>query len=121
MASSFPTFSALPLDPNGPPGNAWGRFGPDDNIGMLNLLTPSVVTNAALEIKTGLRVSLDWPLDKPKHPSYGRPGFSHEIRNRKKGTGIRVVNDDHVSFNTQSSSQWDGFRHFGMYSFPETG
>jgi hypothetical protein len=115
--TSFPSFSELPLDPVGPPGNAWGRFGPDDHLGMLNLLTPSVVSRAAEEIKTGIRISLDWPLTVPKYASFGRANVRHEIVNRDKGTGLRVVNDDILSFNTQSSTQWDGFRHFGMISW----
>lgn len=109
----FPFFSSLPLDPNGPPGNAWGRFGLNDELGMLNLLTPAVVARAAQEITTGIRVSLDWPLNKPRRPSYGRPGLNHKIINRPKGSDLRVVNDDMVTFNTQISTQWDGFRHFG--------
>src|SRR5271168_3304411 len=109
----FPPFSSLPLDPNGPPGNAWGHFGATDSLGMLNLLTPLVVARAAQEIKTGIRVSLDWPLNMPKYPSFGRPVVKHEIINRPRGEGLRVVNDDLLSFNTQSSTQWDGFRHFG--------
>ena len=28
----------------------------------------------------------------------------------------RTVNDDHLDFNTQGSSQWDGFRHYGYQS-----
>lgn len=112
----FPPFSSLPLDPSGPPGNAWGRFGPDDRLGMLNLLTPAVVARAAEEIKTGIRVSLDWPLTKPKYPSHGRPPFKHEIVNRARGPELRVVNDDVLTFNTQASTQWDGFRHFGKMS-----
>lgn len=111
---SYSPFSSLPLDPNGPDGNAWGRFGPTDELGMLNLLTPAVVASAAKEIISGVRISLDWPLNKPFYPSYGRTPFQHEIRNRPKGESLRVVNDDLVSFNTQGSSQWDGFRHFGM-------
>jgi hypothetical protein len=114
MEVSFPPFSALPLDPSGPPGNAWGRFGLDDQLGMLNLLTPSVVSRAAEEIKTGIRVSLDWPLTMPKYPIFGRPQVKHEIFSRARGPGLRVVNDDILSFNTQSSTQWDGFRHFGI-------
>jgi len=110
----FPPFSSLPLDPNGPPGNAWGHFGATDSLGMLNLLTPLVVARAAQEIKTGIRVSLDWPLNKPLYPSYKRQPFHHELINRAKGEELRVVNDDHLSFNTQCSSQWDGFRHFGV-------
>lgn len=111
---SFPPFSSLPLSRDGPRGNAWGRFGTDDNLGMLNLLTPAVVAAAAREIKTGDRVSLDWPLNKPLHPSYGRAAFHHEVVNRGKDGQMRAINDDILNFNTQCSSQWDGFRHFGM-------
>ena len=83
---------------------------------MLNLLTPAVVARAAQEIKTGLRVSLDWPLNKPLYPSFGRAAFKHNIINRAKdgGDALRCVNDDWVGFNTQAGSQWDGFRHCGM-------
>ena len=106
-----PPFSSLPLDPSGPPGNAWGRFGSADQLGMLNLLTPTVVAAAAKEIVSGVRISLDWPLDRPVYPCFGRDQFKHEIRQR--GASNRVVNDDILTFNTQISSQWDGFRHYG--------
>jgi hypothetical protein len=109
----FPPFSALPLQADGPRGNAWGRFGTMDSLGMLNLLTPKVVIQAAGEIKSGERVSLDWPLNKPMYPSYKRLAFRHEIINKSNGEALRVVNDDLLTFNTQCSSQWDGFRHFG--------
>lgn len=109
-----PPFSSLPLDSNGPPGNAWGRFGVTDQLGMLNLLTPAVVAAAAKEIISGVRISLDWPLNKPSHPSYGRDPCIHEIKQR--GGPDRVVNDDILTFNTQSSTQWDGFRHYGALS-----
>lgn len=115
-ATDFPPFSSLPLLPSGPRGNAWGRFGSTDVLGMLNLLTPEVVAAAALDVKTGERISLDWPLNKPLHPSYKRPAFQHQVINRAKGEELRVVNDDFLAFNTQSSSQWDGFRHFGKLS-----
>lgn len=110
-----PPFSALPLSAGGPRGNAWGRFGPSDSLGMLNLLTPPVVAAAAREIETGERVSLDWPLNKPLHPSYKRSTFHHQVINRAAGEELRVVNDDVLTFNTQSSSQWDGFRHYGKF------
>ncbi len=86
---------------------------------MLNLLTPPVVAAAALEIHTGERVSLDWPLNKPFWPSYKRTAFYHQVINRAKGEGLRVVNDDVLAFNTQSSSHWDGFRHFGRFNYSE--
>jgi hypothetical protein len=31
------------------------------------------------------------------------------------------VNDDHVSFNTQTSTQVDGFRHYPYQNYPEEG
>ena len=110
----LPRFDALPLDPNGPEGNAWGLFGSDDQLGMLNLLTPETIAAAAQEIQTGVRISLDWTLDKPSHPSFNRAPFQHTIKNKAP----RCVYDDILTFNTQSSSQWDGFRHYGRCQLP---
>jgi len=114
MPPSRPPFSDLPLDKNGPPGNAWGLYGPNDELGALNLITPSTVRAAAQEIQTGDRVSLDWYLNLPSHPSFGRPPFIWKMENRRHPDGTkRIVNDDHLDMNTQGSSQWDGFRHYG--------
>lgn len=118
MSSSLPPrppFSSLPLDPNGPPGNAWGLYGKDDRLGALNLLTPAIVAAAAAsEIKTGERVSLDWSLNNPSQPSFDRTPFESKLVNRAHPSGEkRTVNDDILHFNTQCSSQWDGFRHYG--------
>lgn len=104
-----PRFPALPLDPQGPRGNAWGRFGTKDQLGMLNLLTPEVVAAAGAEIQTGVRISLDWSMDMPTYPSFERSPFEHRLVNRK----LNSINDDILTFNTQCSSQWDGFRHYG--------
>lgn len=102
-------FEDLPLNLEGPPGNAWGRFGAEDELGTLNLITPDVIVSAAQEIKTGVRISLDWPLSMPSYPSFGRNPFHHEIVHRTPN----CINDDVLAFNTQSSTQWDGFRHYG--------
>jgi hypothetical protein len=112
LAPTHPPFSSLPLDSNGPPGNAWGRYGTADQLGTLNLLRPPVVAAAANEVVSGVRISLDWPLNKPSYPSYGRDPCTHKIKQR--GGPDRVVNDDILTFNTQSSTQWDGFRHYGL-------
>ncbi len=115
IMQQIPPFEALPLRKDGPPGNAWGLFGDDDQLGRLNFLTPAVVKSAASEIQTGTRVSLDWDLDKPKVPGYGSQTFRHQIINKAPST----ENDDAVAFNTQGGSQWDGLRHFGK-SLPST-
>lgn len=109
----LPTFDDLPLDKNGPPGNAWGLWGPDDQLGRLNLLTPETVRAAASEIREGIRISLDWPLDKISHPPFGRQALEHRILNKAPMT----MNDDVITLNTQSSTQWDGFRHYGEYHY----
>ncbi|KAF1838383.1 hypothetical protein BDW02DRAFT_585870 [Decorospora gaudefroyi] len=109
-----PPFKELPLDKNGPPGNAWGLYGANDELGALNMITPSVVKAAAQEIQTGDRVSLDWYLNLPSHPSFNRPAFKWTLKNKTHPNGSkRIVNDDHLDMNTQGSSQWDGFRHYG--------
>jgi hypothetical protein len=109
-----PPFADLPLDKDGPPGNAWGLYGKDDELGALNLITKETVKAAAQEVRTGDRVSLDWYLNLPSFPSFGRPPFGWKMENRSHPDGTkRTVNDDHLDINTQSSSQWDGFRHYG--------
>jgi hypothetical protein len=111
---SRPPFADLPLDKSGPPGNAWGLYSPNDELGALNMITPSTVKEAAKEIQTGFRVSLDWYLNLPSHPSFNRPPFKWTLKNKAHSNGTkRTVNDDHVDMNTQGSSQWDGLRHYG--------
>ena len=106
----IPAFSSLPLRPDGPHGNAWGLFGADDNIGRLNLLTPETTKAAIGEIQDGVRISTDWPLDGMRQqPCFGRKPFEQTIINKAP----RSVNDDVLVLNTQISSQWDGFRHYG--------
>ncbi|KAJ5261029.1 hypothetical protein N7478_011624 [Penicillium angulare] len=109
MSTSKPSFDSLPLQQDGPRGNAWGLFGDQDQLGKLNLLTPENTIAAAREITDGVRVSTDWALDSMAIPCFGRSAFQHTVKNKAP----RPVNDDVLTFNTQSSSQWDGFRHYG--------
>lgn len=105
-------FSALPLHKGDPPHSAWGRWGPADQLGTLNYLTAELVANTARsEIQTGERVGLDMPLDffDPVPAGKERAQFKRELVDYKPV----VVNDDVITLNTQSSSQWDSFRHFG--------
>ena len=110
MTTPVPPFSSLPLDPSGPHHNAWGLYGPNDQLGTLNRLSPDIVKAAASEITTGIRIGLDWPLDAQADlPFFGRQAFHKEVYAKPP----RTVNDDIWTFNTQSSTQWDGLRHFG--------
>ena len=103
-----PSFDSLPLRKDGPAGNASGLFGDNDECGIFNLLNPAIVVKAASEICDGVRVSTDWPLNRMSRPCFGRAPLKHEITTKT----ARAVNDDTLTFNTQSSSQWDGFRHY---------
>ncbi|EXJ81120.1 hypothetical protein A1O3_07408 [Capronia epimyces CBS 606.96] len=106
-------FSSLPLskEPAAARLNAWGAYGGRDELGFLNRQTASTVAAAAAsEIRMGVRVTVDAPLDfLGTKPLFGRQAFHKEVYQKAP----RVVHDDTWSFNTQGSSQWDGLRHFG--------
>ncbi|OCL05782.1 hypothetical protein AOQ84DRAFT_298293 [Glonium stellatum] len=107
---NLPRYSDLPLNKGDPFRSAWGLYGKDDQLGFLNRLTDEVVLEAAKEIKTGTRISLNWPMDAQGDiPFFGRQTFHKNVYPKPP----RIVNDDTWTFNTQSSSQWDGLRHFG--------
>jgi len=48
-----------------PPGSTWGDWGPDDQLGRLNLLTPDKVLKGVAEVKDGKTFCLSLPLDYP--------------------------------------------------------
>ncbi|KAK8161060.1 hypothetical protein BKA80DRAFT_332886 [Phyllosticta citrichinensis] len=108
--SSLLPFSALPLREGDPHHSAWGLYGEDDQLGFLNRLTDDVVLAAAGEIKSGVRISLNWPLDaQGDTPFFGRQVFHQHVYQKPP----RIVHDNVWTFNSQCSSQWDGLRHFG--------
>jgi hypothetical protein len=105
----LPTFDELPIKPHYPPRSAWGLFGDDDQIGMLNLLTPDRVANAAKLVQTGEVYALSWDLELPHPPLFGRQVLRHSINRRRHN----VHDDVYDNFNTQSAAQWDGLTHYG--------
>ena len=111
----LPAFAELPVKPEYPPHSAWGVFGDDDQIGTLNLLTPERVTAAARLVEKGQVFAMNWELEQPHPPLFNRSTLRHTIHRRRKN----VFDDLYDNFNTQSSSQWDGLRHFGhrLYGF----
>lgn len=113
-ATNFPTIHELPEISGAPKYAAW-FWGEDDYLGRINLLTPArVKAAAAAEIKTGEMARTDLPLHIPEQPAFGRQAFKHEIKALRPG----LAYDDTYSLNTQSGTQWDGFRHVAD---PETG
>ncbi|KIW81682.1 hypothetical protein Z517_04708 [Fonsecaea pedrosoi CBS 271.37] len=107
-SDSLPKLSELETKPGAPPQSAW-FWGENDELGRLNLLTPRRVASAARLIQTGERVGLNFPAELPNPPFFGREPFKHKLKQ-----SVEYGFDDLHDMNTQSGSQWDGFRHVGM-------
>lgn len=103
------SFDDLPLRKGGPPFSAWELYGPDDELGSLNLLTAETTQAAATEIKIGIRICLDLPINFSLRPSHARLPLTHEVLRKDP----RLVHDDEIHLNTQIFTQWDKFRHYG--------
>lgn len=110
-----------------PEGSNWGDFGPDDQLGRLNLLTPERVKAAAREIQSGLSFCLSLPLDYPggsvlnprRQPPQLRPTqrdgmpYMNFPLARVDRNATDVISDDQVLMSLQYSTQWDGLGHVG--------
>jgi len=81
-------------------------WGPDDVFGCLNLLTPAGVASAIADVTEGKVFNLNLELELPDPPLFSRSAFEHIVH----GSGIGH-DDELTGWNTQRSSQWDGFRH----------
>ncbi len=111
-----------------PEGSNWGDFGPDDERGRLNLLTPEKVRQGVAEVREGRSFCLSLPLDLPggnllnsaRHPPQRFATRTPEGTDRyllRIGEAnpdfSDVVNDDRVMIHTQYSTQWDSLAHVG--------
>ncbi len=111
-----------------PDGSTWGDWGPDDERGRLNLLTPEAVLRGVAEVKTGKTFCLSLPLDYPGgnvvNPRRNPPELRPTLRNGKPNmtyplrcddpTATDVVCDDQVLLTLQYSTQWDSLAHVGQ-------
>ncbi|KZT11175.1 uncharacterized protein LAESUDRAFT_754863 [Laetiporus sulphureus 93-53] len=108
LPEKLPTFDELPSFHN-LTGCAWDVWGKDDELGTVNLLTEDVVKEAAKEIKSGKTICLNWPVNFPNKPMFQRQPPHLEMWSKWP-----AVHDDALHINTQSGTQWDGLRHFGI-------
>ncbi|EIM82290.1 uncharacterized protein STEHIDRAFT_102776 [Stereum hirsutum FP-91666 SS1] len=105
----LPSFDELPKYRNFV-GCAWDVWGPNDQLGTINLLTEGVVKRGAQEeVRTGKTVALNWPINFPAKPFFNRKAPEH--RTWMKAFTVR---DDELHINTQSGTQWDGMKHFPL-------
>jgi hypothetical protein len=100
----FPPLLSLPFRTGDPPGAIWGFYeslsdseskaSKPDELGALNLLTPTRILKASREeIQLGKVVSLNWPLQKPQPAGYHRRSMEHKVF---KWPGKYVVDDEIV-------------------------
>jgi Putative cyclase len=104
--ADLPDYHDLPVVPNAPAGSSWGLWGPDDVFGCLNLLTPRAVAAGLAAVEGGRIFNLDLELELPDPPLFSRSSFDHVVHDFGVGH-----DDELIAWNTQRSSQWDGFRH----------
>ncbi|GLY38943.1 cyclase [Amycolatopsis sp. NBRC 101858] len=100
----------------------WGRWGADDEIGTLNLVTPEKVAAAAKLARTGKRIDLGMSFDK-NGPQDG--GFRINPVHTMTWTPLDTAGlpdgmisaDDMVVMGLQCATQWDALSHVGYGGF----
>ena len=107
MAGTEPTYDELLARTDAPPGSSWGLWPGHEVLGCLNRITPERRQRAAGLVQTGEVYALDLDPELPDPPLFGRARMQREV------TWLGDVGHDEIlsNYNTQSSTQWDGFRH----------
>ncbi|MGW2568565.1 cyclase family protein [Streptomyces sp. NPDC001537] len=97
--------------------NNWGRWGADDEIGTLNLITDEVVREAAATVRTGRRIPLALPLQQDGVQTGMIPGRVNplhamvQINQELFGPGSVACSDDAVTMGLQAATHWDALPH----------
>lgn len=111
-----------------PEGSTWGDFGPDDQLGRLNLVTREKVLQGIAEVHEGRSFCLSLPLDYPGgnvlNPRRFPPKLSPTLRGdkpnmtyplaRENAHHDDIICDDIVTMTLQYSTQWDSLAHVGQ-------
>lgn len=112
-----------------PEGSNWGDFGPDDQLGRVNLLTEAQVLKGVREVQEGKVFCLSLPLDLPggmvlnprRQPPRlaaterdGVPYMNFSMDNLDPAS-IDILSDDQVTLSLQYSTQWDALAHIGAH------
>ena len=121
---------------NRPEGSNWGDFGPDDQLGRLNLITAEKVKQGIAEVREGRTFCLSLPLDYPggnvlspvRFPPQlkpvirqGGPYYNYQWRQADPRL-TDVAADDVALLHLQYSTQWDSLAHRGsMFDADEDG
>src|SRR3989338_8638986 len=94
----------------------WGKWGPDDELGVLNYITPQDIVNAARLVRKGRVFRLGLNLDE-NGPQRGIFGGGWNPLHQMLATGKHDVTpglryaDDAINLPTQAATQWDALSH----------
>lgn len=110
VMTELPGYHDLPRAPRG--GRCgWGQFGPGDNLGLVNLMTPERIAAAATLVRKGQVFPLDMPLGSVSPALASNRGIArHSVLHQPGSIGFDDVYDN---FYPQASSQWDSLGHIG--------
>ena len=107
--ADLPLFADLPITPNAPAHSSWGVWGAEDRLGCWNLIDDAAARRGAASVRSGRTFRIDAPHDPDLTRYMARTPFEHHVE-----PIMGVAWDDVIdAFNTQGSTQWDGFGHFG--------
>jgi kynurenine formamidase len=111
--SAVPSFDELPTVGDTGERASWGVFGPSDEFGCLNFQTAQTVRRGSEEVALGRVVNLNVPLGEPQ-PQF----WASRTKPEQRITVGKTVRDEYIdNFNTQVSSQIDGFAHHRFRAF----
>lgn len=102
----------------------WGRWGPDDQLGAVNLITPETRLAAAKLVEKGISVSMARDVEKDSAVDNPRP-FLHKMLNVGLNNPGQFVSDDYqVSYHGYAHTHMDSLCHMAfngkMYNgFPQ--
>ncbi|KUJ70037.1 cyclase [Streptomyces albus subsp. albus] len=97
--------------------NNWGRWGADDELGTLNLITEEVVREAARTVASGRRIALAVPLRQDGVQTGLIPGRINPLHTMIAvnagifGPDAVATSDDVVTMGLQAGTHWDGLSH----------
>ena len=104
----------------------WGRWGPEDQLGTLNHVTPERVAAAAKLVRTGKRfgLAMDFSSDGPQRARPGSKRFNPVHTMFRSGLDVccdmsvfRPIRgaDDMIAMPLQCATQWDALSHIFWY------